>query len=72
MGEWSLVRLYRLLIFIAIQISDEIQGIRNFVTGTAGVNFFIKAINFALRAFATSFARVISFLKNSPTIVIKL
>jgi hypothetical protein len=29
-------------------------------------------MNFALRAFATSFARVISFLKNSPTIVIKL
>ncbi len=72
MGEWPLVSRYRLLIFIALQISDEIQGIRNFVTGTAGVNFFVKAINFALRAFATSFARVISFLKNSPTIVIKL
>jgi hypothetical protein len=31
---------------------------------------FTKALHFALRTFATSFARVTSFLKNSPIIVI--
>ena len=70
-GEWSLVSLYRLPIFIALPISDEILGIRNFLTGTAGTSLFVKATNFDLRTFATSFAREISFMKNSLIIVIK-
>ena len=69
-GEWSPVRLYRLRIFIALSVCDEITGIRRFLTGTTGMSLLVKALNFALRTFATSFARVISSLKNSLIIII--
>jgi len=69
-GEWSLVRLYRLLTFIALSVCDEITGIRRFLTGTTGMSLVVKALNFALRTFATSFARVTSSLKNSLIIII--
>ena len=70
MGEWSLVSRYLLPIFMAFPISEEIPGIRNFVTRTAGMSLAVKELNFALRTRATSFARVTSFLKNSLIIVI--
>jgi len=70
MGEWSLVRRYFLLMFIAFPISDESGGTGIFMTGTAAISVRVKAVSFALRAFATSFARVTSFLKNSPIMVI--
>jgi len=70
MGEWSLVSRYLLPIFIAFPISDEIPGTRNFFTGTAGMSLAVKALNFALRTRATSFARVTSFLKNSLIIIL--
>jgi len=71
-GAWPLVSLYRLPTFIALPVWDEILGIRNFLTGIAGMSLFVKAMSFDLRTFATSFARDNSFLKNSPTIVIKI
>jgi hypothetical protein len=70
MGEWSLVSLYLLPIFMAFPIAEEIPGTRNFFTGTAGMSLAVKALNFALRTLATSFARVTSFLKNSVIIII--
>lgn len=72
MGEWSFVNLYLLRMFIALRVSGGIQGIRYFSTGTVSMNLWVKATNFALRAFATIFARDISFKKNSLTIVIKI
>jgi len=72
MGAWPLVSLYRLPAFNALPFSDEILGVRNFFAKTAGMSLCVKAMNFALRAFAISFARDISFMKNSPTIVIKI
>ena len=70
MGEWSLVSRYLLPIFIAFPIAEEIPGTRNFETGTAGMSLAVRALNFALRTLATSFARVTSFLKNSFIIMV--
>jgi len=70
MGEWSLVSRYLLPIFIAFPIAEEIPGTRNIFTGAVGMSLLIKALNFALRTLATSFARVTSFLKNSVIILI--
>ena len=70
MGEWSLVSRYLLPIFIAFPIAGEIPGTRNIFSGAVGRSLLIKALNCALRTFATSFARVTSFLKNSVIILI--
>jgi len=60
MGEWSLVSRYLLPIFIALPVSEEIPGTRNFGTGDFGMSLVTIALHFALRAVATSFARVTS------------
>jgi len=70
MGEWSLVSRYLLPIFMAFPIAGEIPGTRNIFSGAVGRSLAVKALNFALRTRATSFARVTSFLKNSVIIVI--
>jgi hypothetical protein len=55
---------------MAFPVDDEIPGTRNFWAGVPGMRLWNKALNFALRAVATSFARDTNPEKNAWIIVI--
>jgi hypothetical protein len=55
---------------MALPVDEEIPGTRNFWAGAPGMRLWNKALNFALRAVATSFARDTNPEKNSWIIVI--